>query len=131
MGASFADAPGGNFSRTPCRRSATSWRARKMSAPSLKFKVTCERPNFVSDRISSIPGRPAISISIGRVTSFSDSSPASERRRFLELLHRIGLPLCHLLQFGPVSHRLFDYLPLDSVLRHQQRSYRLLPSRFF
>src|SRR5437867_4174943 len=47
-----------------------------MSVPSLKSKVTCERPNFVSERISSIPGRPAISISIGRVTSFSDSSAA-------------------------------------------------------
>src|SRR6266516_1428499 len=48
-----------------------------MSVPSLKSKVTCERPNFVSERISRIPGRPAISISIGRVTSFSDSSAAS------------------------------------------------------
>src|SRR5438552_2982144 len=77
MGASLADAPGGNFSRTPCRRSATSWRARKMSVPALKFRVTCERPNFVSERISTILGRPAISISIGRVTSFYDSSAGS------------------------------------------------------
>ena len=39
--------------------------------------MTCDSPNFVNERISSIPGNPAISISIGRVTSFSDSSAAS------------------------------------------------------
>src|SRR6266498_2034274 len=48
-----------------------------MSVPSVKLSVTCERPNLVSERISSMPGSPAISRSMTCVISFSDSSAAS------------------------------------------------------
>ncbi len=45
--------------------------------PSLKVIVTCERPNLESERSSTMSGRPAISLSMGKVTSFSTSSGAS------------------------------------------------------
>ena len=38
--------------------------------------VTCDNPNFESERNSIIPGSPDISVSIGYVTSFSISSGA-------------------------------------------------------
>ena len=42
-----------------------SWRARKMSTLSSNSKVTCESPDFVSERISVTPGKPASSVSMG------------------------------------------------------------------
>ena len=48
-----------------------------MSTPSRKVIVTCDSPNFDSERNSTMSGRPAISLSMGKVTSFSTSSGAS------------------------------------------------------
>ena len=45
--------------------------------PSRKVIVTCDNPNLESDRSSTISGSPAISLSIGKVTSFSTSSGAN------------------------------------------------------
>src|SRR6266566_2283635 len=57
--------------------------------------------------------------------------PVRQRRRFLELLHRIRPPLRHLSQLRPVHSRLFNHLSLDRLLCYQQRSHRLLSPRFF
>ena len=57
--------------------------------------------------------------------------PVSQRRRFLELRHRIRPPLRHLAQPRLIRPRLLDYLPFDTPLRDQQRRRGLLLSRFF
>ena len=48
-----------------------------MSEPSSNTIVTWERPYLESDRIWVMPGSPASSVSMGKVTSFSISSGAS------------------------------------------------------
>src|SRR5207248_11299710 len=40
------------------------------SGLSENWRGTCDKPKFVSERISSMPGNPAISISMGPVTNF-------------------------------------------------------------
>ena len=63
-----------------------------MSTPSSKITVTCERPNFESERTSARPFKPLIACSTGNVICCSISSGSQCRRDRVDLyLHRGGI----------------------------------------
>ena len=59
------------------RRSATTWRLRYTSVPSLKITVTTESPGIDCERISSMPTVPEMLCSIGWLTNDSTRSVES------------------------------------------------------
>ena len=70
----------GRVGPTVATRSATSWRARKMSVPGLKRSSIDESWGIDFERTRSRPGMPCITCSIGTVTRLSTSAAESPRQ---------------------------------------------------
>ena len=66
----------GSISRARAIRSATSWRARKMSSPNPNSAQTIDNPEVELDRMRRRPGTPLIAVSSGKLTAVSTSSAA-------------------------------------------------------
>ncbi|MOA19226.1 hypothetical protein D3C78_1395910 [compost metagenome] len=74
MGPITVSVPTGSCSLATCRRSLTSWRAKKRSVPSSKMTVTWDSPERERERVCLRAGNPAIAVSMGKVMRCSVSN---------------------------------------------------------